>query len=299
MNDDVATVAKELNEFKESKKHFGLKGCRTSISFKMLFSALVGIFIGSSASAYDETDVWNFIREGKCEGCDLSGFDFQPRNTDQLTKQLTTLSNMQKPLFAKKANYPGCICDQSCPPELNLPDEALLYVCPDDNGSEDLIELSLIDFLQDYSSDLDMWIFLKNIRPELTDFRKSRLKGVDLSNANLTGVDLTESQLGGADLRNADLSETILDGSYISCLRIRNRTRPDQEPLINIRLPWIGCANLEGVDLSNAKVRNADLRDVNLRNANLRGADLFGTKMEGVELCNTTMPDGQINYKDC
>jgi uncharacterized protein YjbI with pentapeptide repeats len=288
MNDDVATVTKEFGEPKKAKKYFGSDFC-ASVSFKILVAALVVVSIGSSVSAYDEADVWNFIREGRCEDCDLSGVDLQPMNTDELIKQLTTLSNIKQPLFAKKANYPDCICDQSCPPELNLPDEALLYLCPDDNGSETLIELSLVNFLRDQTNDLDIWIFLKNLRPELADFRKSRLKGVDLSNANLTGMDLTGSHLGGADLRNTDLSETILDGASLRCLRVR---------YIDVMTPF-GCVNLEGADLKKAKIRHADLRGANLRNANLAGADLFGTKMEGVELCNTIMTDGQINYKDC
>ena len=36
-----------------------------------------------------------------------------------------------------------------------------------------------------------------------------------------------------------------------------------------------------------------------LSNANLKGAHILGTKFNGAILCNTTMPDGHVEYSGC
>jgi uncharacterized protein YjbI with pentapeptide repeats len=36
-----------------------------------------------------------------------------------------------------------------------------------------------------------------------------------------------------------------------------------------------------------------------LSNANLKGAHILGTKFNGSILCNTTMPDGHVEYSGC
>ena len=73
-------------------------------------------------------------------------------------------------------------------------------------------------------------------------------------------------------------------------------------------------ANLKGADLvgtylAGADLRNADLRGANLQEAKLQGANLVVTylagaklwkaNLEGAILCNTTMPDGRIEYSGC
>ena len=58
------------------------------------------------------------------------------------------------------------------------------------------------------------------------------------------------------------------------------------------------CADLEGIDLSNADLRCADLRGVNLRNANLRSADLGSANLRSATLINADLTDAKLNYAD-
>jgi hypothetical protein len=63
-------------------------------------------------------------------------------------------------------------------------------------------------------------------------------------------------------------------------------------------------AQLKGVNLGGTNLRNADLSLSNLESANLGGADLRGAMLERAFmneaiLCNTVMPNGQIEYSGC
>ena len=63
-------------------------------------------------------------------------------------------------------------------------------------------------------------------------------------------------------------------------------------------------ANLEGANLQKAHLEGANLSYVNLQRANLDGASLIYSKVNktlfgGSRLCNTTMPDGRIEYSGC
>ncbi|QQP88164.1 pentapeptide repeat-containing protein [Skermanella sp. TT6] len=116
------------------------------------------------------------------------------------------------------------------------------------------------------------------------------LRGANLSGANLTGANLAGSHLfginlsgaflykinlSGASLIEADLSKAALDGADLS-----------EADLVgaNLREARLYMANLSGADLSEADLTGARLRDVNL---------------ETVTLCNTIMPDGTLNNRDC
>ena len=63
-----------------------------------------------------------------------------------------------------------------------------------------------------------------------------------------------------------------------------------------------GCdlrdADLRGADLNNADLDGADLRGVDLRGADLRTSILKNAKLDGVKLCKTQMPWGELN-NDC
>ena len=82
----------------------------------------------------------------------------------------------------------------------------------------------------------------------------------DLSGADLRGSILNDANLLGANLRDADL---------------------------------------EGVNLDGANLGLADLRGVNLDGASLRDAKLHRARMKGAVLCNTTMPNGWVEYGGC
>ena len=107
------------------------------------------------------------------------------------------------------------------------------------------------------------------------DLRRAFLSRVDLRRANLIGTNLVEVDLRGADLRCADLFGADLFGSDLRGADLRGA--------------YLFEANLDGIDL----------RGVNLKNADLKGANLMGTQFKGITFCETTMPDGYIENRDC
>ena len=63
-------------------------------------------------------------------------------------------------------------------------------------------------------------------------------------------------------------------------------------------------ADLTGANLEGANLEGANLSYVNLQRANLDGRSLIYSKVNktlfgGCRLCNTTMPDGRIEYSGC
>ena len=104
-----------------------------------------------------------------------------------------------------------------------------------------------------------------------------------LETKECVGCDLTGAYLWKAELQRRNLSKVNLSGAYL-----RN-------------------ASLAGADLSNADLTGADLYGADLRMANLRRSDLTGANLSfakganlnEAQLCNTTMPDGVINNRDC
>jgi uncharacterized protein YjbI with pentapeptide repeats len=95
----------------------------------------------------------------------------------------------------------------------------------------------------------------KQFNAEGLNFRRSMLKGIDLSARHLQRTMLNESELSDANLGGADLSGASLRG-----------------------------ARLRRANLGGAQVRNADLRGADLREADLRGLDLTAANIEGATL---------------
>ena len=58
-------------------------------------------------------------------------------------------------------------------------------------------------------------------------------------------------------------------------------------------------ADLVGANLSDSDLRGTVFLGTELSNANLKGAHTLGTKFTGVILCNTTMPEGHVEYSGC
>jgi hypothetical protein len=115
-------------------------------------------------------------------------------------------------------------------------------------------------------------------------------QSIDLGGANLREADLGGANLGGANLREADLGGANLGGTY---LRKANLIRADLGGANLIR------ADLTGVDLNRANLTGANLREANLREANLTGANLSQADLEEAKFCQTTMPDGTLNNRNC
>jgi uncharacterized protein YjbI with pentapeptide repeats len=106
------------------------------------------------------------------------------------------------------------------------------------------------------------------------------LSGANLKEAILIGVNLTGTNLSGADLSLTNMASVNLSGANLS--------------RANLILAHMGWVNLSGANL-----RGADLLGADLRWANLLGADLSGSTIAQAILCNTTMPDGSVNYSNC
>jgi uncharacterized protein YjbI with pentapeptide repeats len=106
--------------------------------------------------------------------------------------------------------------------------------------------------------------------------------GCDLSRSKLNGLVITtaDATLDAANLSKADLSDAFLAGISLVSSNLEG-------------------AVLVGVHLEGADLTRANLRGANLDGANLTGADLQSAYMQGAILCNTTMPDGTINYSGC
>jgi len=58
-------------------------------------------------------------------------------------------------------------------------------------------------------------------------------------------------------------------------------------------------ADLVGANLSNSDLRGTVFFGADLSNANLKGAHTLGTEFNGSILCNTTMPEGHVEYGGC
>ena len=115
-----------------------------------------------------------------------------------------------------------------------------------------------------------VWALPQSCTGQLFSAATRKCMFCNLSRANLSGASLF-----GADLSRADLSDASLFG-----------------------------ADLREADLSGANLFGADLTDANLAFASLEGANLKGaltkkTSMAGTILCNTIMPDGHVENRDC
>ena len=101
------------------------------------------------------------------------------------------------------------------------------------------------------------------------------LVSADLADANLRRADLTDADLAGADLRGADLHAADLKGADLR------------------------SADLTGADMRSAIFDDANFRYANLTEVNMRGAKGREGQLSTARLCDTTLPDGTLNVRDC
>jgi len=150
--------------------------------------------------------------------------------------------------------------------------QAWTLVASNDGGNIGLIEA--LEFLNDKGIDIS---------------------SLDLSNAHLHAVKLEGANLNHGNFRNAELSKSMLAKAKLGAAKLHGAK------LFGADLTG---ATLAKADLTRAKLRGADLRSVNLDAAILVGATLIDAKVsddwqETAWFCNTTMPDGGSNNKDC
>jgi uncharacterized protein YjbI with pentapeptide repeats len=126
---------------------------------------------------------------------------------------------------------------------------------------------------------------LSSANVDNTNLSGATLRDTGLSDATLRQVDLT-----GANLIRAILIRAILTGANLSDA---NLTRA------NLRLATLRETNLSSADLTGANLTGANLTGANLTGANLTGANLTGANLTGAGLCDTRMPNGNTNSRDC
>jgi uncharacterized protein YjbI with pentapeptide repeats len=147
------------------------------------------------------------------------------------------------------------------------------------------------------------------------DLRDVNLSGTLLRLANLSGVELTnvhlpQLDLGSATLHHAKLDGAYLDGAILEGSMLRNSSF-DGASLqgTNLQNANLSHASLANADLSGADLRNsyltsvifkgANLEGINLGEANLKDSSLTEVQLNQAKLCNTTLPDGSKNNRDC
>ena len=119
----------------------------------------------------------------------------------------------------------------------------------------------------------DLWA--DNVNLAAAPLAKAYLVGVKLPNAILTGAGLSTAVLAGADLSRANLTQADLSGADLS------------------------LANLSRANLNEVNLRGANLSWTNLTQAYLRNANLTDANLENAKFCETTMPTGTLNNREC
>jgi uncharacterized protein YjbI with pentapeptide repeats len=61
---------------------------------------------------------------------------------------------------------------------------------------------------------------------------------------------------------------------------------------------WYGFQG-NSIKATTGSTISSDMPPTNFTGADLTGAKLGGVSLHGVVLCNTTMPDGTLNMRDC
>ena len=114
-----------------------------------------------------------------------------------------------------------------------------------------------------------------------SDLSGASFHAADLTGANLRGIDLTNVCFDEASLGGADISEAILRGSSLQCVRARE--------LLAVRADLRG-ADLYGADLMGGILQKAKIQGADFTGSNLFRADL--AKVIGDE--NTTLNQANI-----
>ena len=68
--------------------------------------------------------------------------------------------------------------------------------------------------------------------------------------------------------------------------------------IISATFFWYGFQG-DSVKATTGSTTSSDMPATDFTGADLTGAKLGGVSLDGVVLCNTTMPDGNLNMRDC
>ncbi|MGD2181866.1 pentapeptide repeat-containing protein [Lusitaniella coriacea] len=163
---------------------------------------------------------------------------------------------------------------------------------------------------------------LRNTDLSRASLRKTSLKDAKLSGANLEKANFSDAELFNADLSDANLYEASfykvemsysnLSGANLRQSRfIAANLSHANLAKVDLRSAKLQYTSLKNVDLSNSDLSNiylnmslgATLDGANLSNVDLRGLSGITTeelrKVEGINLCNTILPDNTTSKQGC
>jgi uncharacterized protein YjbI with pentapeptide repeats len=170
----------------------------------------------------------------------------------------------------------------------------------------------LLQFIYDAGLITDTNTVISLSRAELTGINlntvflpQANLRETFLTDANFLGAELQGVNFSVAELSRAGLSDTFLFEANLSRAQLSN-AKLQRAILVRANLSGadLNNADLSGAFLVRANLRGANLRGANLRNANLNEANLSSANLDDTDLsqaflCNTIMPNGAVNNRDC
>jgi hypothetical protein len=121
------------------------------------------------------------------------------------------------------------------------------------------------------------------------------LRGPNLAGANLKGANLVGAVFDSTNLRGANLAGANLENARFWYADLRDADLTGA----NLTGADLFTTNMRGTDLMAARLVGAGLSKAHLDGADLSRADLSGVNTISTLFCNTTMPDGTINDRNC
>ena len=125
-----------------------------------------------------------------------------------------------------------------------------------------------------------------------------------MEKAQFTDCDLTHARFEGADLYDADFTDCRLLGAKFGRARFYRtfgRTVVRTAGAFkrsNLELADVSELNLEGCDLTGARLRETDLSGANLTGACLRDVDLFGAVIDGARFAGADLRGADLSGLD-
>ncbi len=144
--------------------------------------------------------------------------------------------------------------------------------------------------------------FLREANLEAADLRFASFRGSSMERANFWVADLQFADFTAAYLRSADFKDAYMDGTILNGADLR-------EALLDYS--YLPNAQFNGADLFGADLSNASFLEEQLSFDNDPGSDNYNSDfrarnmeearmaLQSAKLCNTIMPDGTVENRDC
>ncbi|MBW4533106.1 MAG: pentapeptide repeat-containing protein [Pleurocapsa minor HA4230-MV1] len=137
-------------------------------------------------------------------------------------------------------------------------------------------------------------VSLSNTDLSFTNLAEAHLSGADLSGANLTGARIASANLNGANLTEVTLSyeKARFDRDLYANVHLEGAIL-HRATIIGIK-PDNTCMNLDGIDLTEARIIDCsftycDMNGAKLINLRLDGTDFHDAKLRGANFANSSL----------